>query len=90
MAMAQELGPSVGPLVGRSFQAHAPTAERDLDAKVAHLASRAREFARLPIASKITLLDAALAGTRAIAAEWVKAACQAKGIPLDAPVMTAT
>jgi hypothetical protein len=86
MAIAQELGPSVGPLVGRSFQAHTPTGEKDLDAKVERLASHAREFAQLPIGSKIALLEAGLAGTREIASEWVKAACQAKGISFDAPV----
>jgi hypothetical protein len=86
MAIAQELGPSVGPLVGRSFQAQTPTAEKDLDAKVERLAARAREFAQLPIGSKIALLEAGLAGTREIASEWVKAACQAKGISFDAPV----
>jgi len=86
MAIAQEFGPSVGPLVGRSFQAHAPTAERELDAKVERLAARAKEFAQLPIGNKIALLEEGLAGTRAIATEWVKAACQAKGISFDAPV----
>jgi len=86
VAIAQELGPSVGPLVGRSFEAHAATAETELDATVERLASKAKEFARLPVGSKIRLLEEALAGTRAIATEWVKAACQAKGISFDAPV----
>jgi aldehyde dehydrogenase (NAD(P)+) len=86
MAIAQEHGPSVGPLVGRSFTAHAPTAEKELDGKVERLAARAREFARLPIPAKIALLEDGIAGTHAIASEWVAEACKAKGISPDAPV----
>jgi aldehyde dehydrogenase (NAD(P)+) len=83
---SQDLGPSVGPLIGRSFEAHAPTEVKDLDGRVERLAGRAREFARLPIGQKIALLESALAGTRAVSSEWVAAACRAKGISLDAPV----
>jgi len=85
-ATQQDFGPSVGPLPARSFEAHKPTAEGDLDRTVQRLSDHAKEFARLPVSAKIALLHAALAGTRDIASEWVMAACKAKGISPDAPV----
>lgn len=85
-ATQQDFGPSVGPLPARSFEAHKPTAESDLDRTVQRLGEHAKEFARLPIGRKIALLQDALAGTRDVASDWVVAACKAKGISVDAPV----
>ncbi|MBM4364328.1 MAG: aldehyde dehydrogenase family protein, partial [Deltaproteobacteria bacterium] len=39
-----------------------------------------------PIPRKVELLEALAEGTRRAAAEWVAAACRAKGLSLDAPV----
>jgi len=85
-ATQQDFGPSVGPIPARSFEAQKPTAERDLDRQIQRLGDHAKEFARLPINRKISLLQEALAGTRDVAPEWVAAACRAKGISPDAPV----
>ncbi len=82
----QALGPSVGPLPGRLFDAHPPTERRELDQHVARLRENATRFARLHIATKIELLEDCLRGTRDVAEAWVAAACRAKGIPLNAPV----
>jgi aldehyde dehydrogenase (NAD(P)+) len=87
-ATAQDFGPSAGalPAGARSFEAHRPSAEVDLDRSLQRLSEHAKEFARLPIGPKIALLEEALSGTRAVASEWVAAACRAKGISVDAPV----
>jgi Aldehyde dehydrogenase family len=86
VANQETLGPSVGPIPDRSFDAHAPTAERELDGHVARLRDHANEFARLPIPNKIALIEDCIRGTRDVASDWVSAACRAKGIPLTAPV----
>jgi aldehyde dehydrogenase (NAD(P)+) len=86
VANPEALGPSVGPIPARSFEAQPPTAEKDLDRHVNRLRERATEFARLHVASKIELLEDCIRGTRDVAADWVAAACRAKGIPLGAPV----
>src|SRR5271165_2648056 len=86
VAPQEDLGPSVGPLPARAFEAHKPTAERDLDRTLQRLKEHAKEFARLPVARKMGLLQEALVGTRDIAAEWVAAGCRAKGIAQDSPV----
>jgi hypothetical protein len=87
MALTQEaLGPSVGPLPARSFDAHPPTAEAELDRKLQRLSEHATEFARLAIRRKIALLEQALPSVRDVASEWVLAACRAKDISPDAPV----
>jgi len=85
-ATQQDFGPSVGPLPARSFEAHKPTGEVDLDRTVQRLSDHAKEFARLSVGGKIALLQGALVGIRDIAPEWVMAACKAKGISPDAPV----
>jgi hypothetical protein len=86
VANQEAFGPSVGPIPARSFDAQPPTAESELDRRVTRLRDRAREFARLDVATKIGLLDSVLKGTRDVASEWVAAACRAKGISPDAPV----
>jgi aldehyde dehydrogenase (NAD(P)+) len=85
-APQQDFGPSVGPLPAPSFEAQKPTAEKDIDRTLQRLNEHAREFARLPILRKIQLLQEATTGARDIAAEWVTAACRAKGISPNAPV----
>jgi aldehyde dehydrogenase (NAD(P)+) len=85
-ATQQDFGPSVGPLPARSFEAHKPTGEGDIDRTIQRLSDHAKEFARLSVGGKIALLQGALIGTRDIASEWVMAACKAKGISPDAPV----
>ena len=86
VANQEALGPSVGPIPARSFDAQPPTAEKELDRRVERLHDHAREFARLNVATKITLLEEIWHGTREVAGDWVAAACRAKGISLDAPV----
>jgi aldehyde dehydrogenase (NAD(P)+) len=86
VATQEALGPSVGPLPGRSFDAMAPTAEKDLDRQVGRLKEKARTFARLSIPKKIDLLRDLQRRTADVASEWVRVACGAKGISLDAPV----
>jgi hypothetical protein len=86
VALEEAFGPSVGPIPDRCFDAQPPTAEKELDRLVERLKDRAREFARLKVATKIALLEECVHRTRDVAAQWVAAACRAKGIPLDAPV----
>jgi aldehyde dehydrogenase (NAD(P)+) len=86
VANQEALGPSVGPIPARSFEAQPPTAERDLDRHVARLQDGATKFARLHIATKIELLGDCLRGVHAVAGDWVAAACRAKGISPAAPV----
>ena len=87
MTAAQEsLGPSVGSLLNRAFDAHPPTHERALEESVRRLRDHATEFARLPIARKVELLRDLRRRTSEVADEWVAAACRAKGIPADRPV----
>jgi acyl-CoA reductase-like NAD-dependent aldehyde dehydrogenase len=86
VANQEAFGPSAGPMPARSFDARPPTAEKELDGHVERLRDRAREFARLPIATKIALIEDSILGTRGVAADWVAAACRAKGISPSAPV----
>jgi acyl-CoA reductase-like NAD-dependent aldehyde dehydrogenase len=79
-------GPSAGPMPTRSFEPKPPTAEKELDRHVERLRDRATEFARAPIAAKIALIEDCVRGTRDVAADWVAAACRAKGISPNAPV----
>jgi acyl-CoA reductase-like NAD-dependent aldehyde dehydrogenase len=62
------------------------TAQRELDHQVATLREHRTEFARLPIANKIALLQEVRHRIPGLSADWVAAACRAKGIPADAPV----
>src|SRR6185436_14170347 len=87
MAATQEaFGPSVGPIPARSFEAQPATSSPELDRKLGRLREQAREFARLPIAKKVELLEDIHRRTYEVSTEWVRAACNAKGISLDAPV----
>ena len=80
VANQEALGPSVGPIPARVFDAQPATLEKDLDRLVGRLRDRATEFARLHVATKVELLGDCLRGTRDVAADWVAAACRAKGI----------
>jgi hypothetical protein len=86
VANQEALGPSVGPIPARVFDEQPATLEKDLDRVVGRLRDRATEFARLHVATKVELLEDCLRGTRAVADDWVAAACRAKGIPQNAPV----
>lgn len=80
------LGPSAGPILARAFDAQPPTAEKDLDRHVQRLNENARKFARLSIATKLDLLRELHRRTADVAADWVTAACRAKGISPNEPV----
>ncbi len=86
VANQEAFGPSVGPIPARSFDAQAPTTEKELDRRVERLRDNARAFARLGVAAKIALLEDVFRGTREVADDWVAAACRAKGISPNAPV----
>ena len=85
-APQEAFGPSAGPIPARSFDAQPATPTQDLDKKLAKLRDHAREFARLSVSKKIELLEEVYRGTNQVAADWVRAACNAKGIATDAPV----
>ena len=82
VANQEALGPSVGPIPARVFDAHPATLEKELDRIIGRLREHATEFARLHVATKIELLEDCLRGTRDVATDWVTAACRAKGISL--------
>src|SRR5436189_6274789 len=85
-APQQAFGPSVGPIPARSFDAQPATPFPEVDKKLGRLREHAKEFARLSIAKKIELLEEIYRGTRDVSTDWVRAACSAKGISIDAPV----
>jgi aldehyde dehydrogenase (NAD(P)+) len=80
------LGPSAAPLDMRAFDAKPPTQQPQLDALLSRLSDQARHFARLIVPQKIELLRELSRRTHEVSEKWVSAACQAKGIALDAPV----
>lgn len=85
-SVSQEvLGPSAGPILARAFDAQPPTAEKELDRHVQRLKEGARKFARLSVAAKIDLLRDLHRRTGEVAADWVAAACRAKGLSPDEP-----
>ncbi|MEO8211980.1 MAG: aldehyde dehydrogenase [Myxococcales bacterium] len=57
-----------------------------LDQAVRTVASRRGDFARLPVASKIELLQAIAPRLSAVASDWVRAGCAAKEIAFDTPL----
>ena len=57
-----------------------PTSQETLDAHIASLQATKGDFAKLSIDERLELVDSAIAGTLEVAAEWVAAACAAKGI----------
>ncbi|MGH7581306.1 MAG: aldehyde dehydrogenase family protein, partial [Gemmatimonadales bacterium] len=62
-----------------------PTGQRRLDEAVARLREAARELARLPLPDRIALARTMQAGYVRVADQLVRAACAAKGVPLDTP-----
>lgn len=58
----------------------------ELDKQLARLREHAREFARLSLGKKIELLNDIHVRTHEVAADWVRAACNAKGISIEEPV----
>ena len=62
-----------------------PTGQRRLDEAVARLRAAAGELARLPLPDRIALVRAMQAGSVQVADQLVRAACAAKGVPLDTP-----
>ncbi len=86
VANQEALGPSVGPIPARVFDEQPATLEKDLDRIIGRLREQATPFARLHVATKVELLEDCLRGTHAVAADWVAAACRAKGISPNAPV----
>lgn len=57
-----------------------------LDADLAVLRAHAGEWAALPVAAKRALLGSLHAAVPRVAAEWVRLACEAKGIGVDSPL----
>jgi aldehyde dehydrogenase (NAD(P)+) len=62
-----------------------PTDLRTLDETVSRLRERARDWARAPLREKADLARALLAGMSRNAERLTRAACEAKGLPLDTP-----
>jgi aldehyde dehydrogenase (NAD(P)+) len=82
----QSSGPSVGPMPNRAFEAKPATPQAELDKHLERLAEHARTFARTPVAQKIAWLKDIHERTAAVATDWVRAACRAKGVSLDKPI----
>ena len=61
------------------------TPHAQIDADLAVLRSRATEWARLPLAHKIEMLEGLRPRIGAVAERWVEAASEAKGLPADSP-----
>ena len=61
------------------------TDARDLDAAVEVLGNHKTEWARLPVARRIALLRACLAGYMSVAADVAAAGCEAKGLDPRSP-----
>src|SRR5690242_19205389 len=62
------------------------TPEAQLDHQVRTVKAKAEEFARLPVADKARLVGELVPALRAVAAEWVQAACAYKDIDLGSPM----
>lgn len=63
-----------------------PTSRADLDAAIGVVSEKAREFARLAPAKKAELLRECAGRLHSVAADWTRAACEAKGISFDQPI----
>lgn len=63
----------------------ASTDRSQLDAAMEAVRAKKVEFARLPVRQKIELVQALIPTTLAVAEEWARAGCAAKGIPFDSP-----
>jgi acyl-CoA reductase-like NAD-dependent aldehyde dehydrogenase len=70
---------------GASTVQRAAGSTAELDRAVADVAERRRAFARLPVVDKLALLREMLPLLSAVTRDWVRAACQAKGIAVDSP-----
>lgn len=57
------------------------TSPAQLQHALAELRRAARRLAQMPLAKRILLAEACVAGVQRLASEWVDAACAAKGIP---------
>ena len=57
-----------------------------LDDALADLAAHATEWARLPIARKVEMLEGLTPRIQAVAGRWVTAASRAKGLPVGSPL----
>ncbi len=62
-----------------------PSSAEALEAAVAAVASRKRAWARLPAGRRIAVIEAVLASFGGVAARWVEASLEAKGIPAANP-----
>ncbi len=78
--------PVVGGARTASAAPHRPTARRELDQAVARLQEGGAAFARLSLPDRIALARAMQAGYLRIAERSVRAACEAKGIPIGTPM----
>lgn len=61
------------------------TPKEELDRMVHSLAAARRRWEATPIGVRVAMLEAAMKDTNAVAAEWVEAACRAKGIRPNKP-----
>lgn len=66
-----------------SAKSHATTSQQQLDEAIGILSEQAPAFARLSASERAALLRACLPRIQQVSADWVAAACQAKGIRLD-------
>jgi hypothetical protein len=71
-------------LMSAPAQSKSETARPELDRAVEAVREKAQAFARLDIGVKIGLLRACMDGVLAVAEDWVREGCRAKGIPFDA------
>ncbi|HUL04518.1 MAG TPA: aldehyde dehydrogenase family protein [Gemmatimonadales bacterium] len=80
---------SSNPFQNPSAQSTAPppTPPKQVDRALARLADNARRFTQLSFAARTALVRAMRDGYLAVAAESVAAACAAKGIPMDSPLV---
>jgi hypothetical protein len=65
--------------------AAAPTPRQELDAAVADLAAHAGEWAALPLAERLELLDGLIADFHAVSARWVEATRELEGLAAGGP-----
>ncbi|HEX2570680.1 MAG TPA: aldehyde dehydrogenase [Polyangia bacterium] len=72
-------------VLSATVQSGTATSQAELDRALEAIKGKAQEFARLPLAEKRRLLAECRAGVRAVAAEWVAAACRAKGVDPGSP-----
>ena len=64
-----------------------PATQDEMDAAISTLKEHKEAWTQVPVAERITIVDALLRDFAAIAPRWVEAALQAKGISPDSPVV---